>query len=341
MRWVARVFRLLLAAGMSLYLWHDGPFRPEYLLALTAAVLLGEFLLPLFFHRPTERYELSERVRATLPLLQDGPVDDSWVRIVVLEEDVPTMTWVGFFTVLVNRGCYNLSASEFCCALQEAYEQRRNLRSVVLLLATVGNPVFLSCRVFCLAGWIVVQVVCILIAALVSLLGRSNVLMNSMMGSQLGRGLYQILGFAFLWLGDLSCIVCYFPMLLWADWETDHTLVGYGMGGVLLSLLRSKRAAWIDRGRMNHPELSVLLRLPAALRRRIAATTEAQSHVRRTGGTVRGETQERPASEGRSGAVIPEGMRRPAAEKTPTAQGRGKIHSVKVTKSDPDMGTKR
>ena len=56
---------------------------------------------------------------------------------------------------------------------------------------------------------------------------------------------------------------------------------------------------------------------------------------------MRGETQERPASEGRSGAVIPEGMRRPAAEKTPTAQGRGKIHSVKVTKSDPDTGTKR
>ena len=54
MRWVARVLRLLLAAGMSLYLWHDGPFRPEYLFALAAAVLLGEFLFPLFFHRPAE-----------------------------------------------------------------------------------------------------------------------------------------------------------------------------------------------------------------------------------------------------------------------------------------------
>lgn len=336
MSWAVNVIRLLLAAGISLYLWHDGVFRPWYLLCLAAAVLLGEFLLPLFFHHSAERYELSERVRAALPLLQDGPASTSRVRVVVLDEDVPTMTWVGFFTVLVNQGCYNLSASEFRCALQEAYEQRRNLRSLVLLLATVGNPVFLSCRVFCLVGWIAVQAVCILISALISLLVRSNVLMNSMMGSQLGRMLYQILGFVFLWIGDLSCIACYFPMLLWADWEIDRTLVGYGMGGTLRSLLESKRAAWMDRGRMNHPELSILLRLPAALRQRITATAAAQPHVRRANHTEHTDSREAPTSDRRTGAVIPEGMRRSSVDNAPPAQKRGKIHRIRVTKIDPD-----
>ena len=72
-----------------------------------------------------------------------------------MDDDAPVMTWIGWRTLMIGRGCYNLDHAQFLCAMQEAAEQRFTLRSHVFLFATIGNPLYLTMRLFCRFGYLI------------------------------------------------------------------------------------------------------------------------------------------------------------------------------------------
>ncbi len=345
-----RFIRLLLAMGFSWGLVRLHPMLlpvPASRLAyLLLTLFLGEYILPVLCNRSRELFDLDRRVEGALPTLEmtGGWQQPRRVRIFVLDDDAPEMTWVGFRTLLVSRGCYNLRDAEFRCALQEAWEQRVNLRGLMLLFATVGNPVFLLCRVFCLVGRGVLRVLGGLIGLMVSFRHAYH---STQIGASIGDGLYRFFSFIFLFISHVSVFVPYAVPLMWADWDIDRRLQRQHLAGALERLLDEIQHARYT-GRFLR-EWGLIMRPPVSWRqRRLAQDAGA---LRQAWDTAE-PRQARPSalsafhwphrSPGGGGLRVPEELRQLRPSETGPDQGgdqspdgdspRHKIKIVKVTR---------
>ncbi len=207
------------------------------LIFLIFILLIGEYLLPLFIQTCESRFDFAERIADSLPLVS-GNGNLPSVRVFCLDEDVPIMTWVGMRTVYVSRGCYNLDSNDFTCALKEAYEQRRNLRSYMLLIATVGNPIFFGCRLFCRIGRLFCRLIGIIVGALLSL---RHPIVGGSTGGRIGDGIYRIFSFVFLLVSHISVFIPYWPLFIISDLSLDKTLAADGIGNALERLIEGRR----------------------------------------------------------------------------------------------------
>lgn len=276
---------------------------------LTFACLAGEYILPFLSHLSGELFDLHVRVEGVLPTLQgrNGPASIGRVRVFVLDDDAPLMTWVGFRTLMVSRGCYNLNAGEFRCALQEAYEQRVGLRSFILLMATVGNMIFLSCRVFCRCGRFFLRVIGVLIGILVS---SRHIFRAGQIGAAIGDGLYRWFCAVFLLIGNLSVYIPYWLLIIWADADQDRILCGYGFRGALNRILGAiEHTRYTGRFVREH---ALIMRMPAGWRiRRLQTFSGTNPSIGRP--TQSNAAPVLPESDRRSGGgglVVPEELRR-------------------------------
>ena len=261
-------FCLILTLGMSwgITLLFPGllPGLAVQLIYVFSAAAIGEYILPLLSHLSAETYELNQRVEEHLPILEDtwiARVPRS-VRIFVLDEDSPIMTWVGSRTLLVSRGCYNLRDSEFCCAFQEAWEQRVSLRSFMLLSATIGNFFFLSCRVFCRIG----RMILMGIGGIIGFILGSARAHSGRIGATIGDWLYRVISFVFMLFSHISVFIPFALAVFPADWHIDRRLRRKNLTGTLIRLIHEIRETRYT-GRYFR-EWGLIMRPPAAWRLR-------------------------------------------------------------------------
>ena len=301
------------------------------------ALLAGEYVLPLLIQLDAERYDFAQRISSALPGICGGDGTPSGVRVRVLDEDAPVMTWIGFRTVLVARGCYNLSPGDFGCALREAYGQRRNLRSLMLLAATVGNPVYLACRLFCRIGRLFTRLIGILIGVILSL---RRPLIGGTVGAHIGDGIYRFLSALFLMVSHIAVYVPYWPLFVIADLGNDRALAGRNLGGALRRLIEERRMNGYTGFFLR--EYSMIMRPPAAWRlRAIEAANAAPALSDRPASQAANAPSARPAAvtARRGGLNVPSGMRvsaplppppadTPRTEPAPRSSGRIVIKGV-------------
>lgn len=317
---------------------------------LAAACLIGEYILPVLSHLSDELFDLHVRVERVVSSIDtgNGP-EPGRMRVFVLDDDAPLITWVGFRTLMVSRGCYNLQAGEFRCALQEAYEQRAGLRSFILLLATVGNAVFLSCRLFCRCGRWFLRLIGVLIGVIVS---SRHIFRSGQIGAAVGDGLYRWFSAIFLFVSNLSVYIPYWPLMVWADADADGRLCAMGMKGALNRLLDTIQHTRYT-GRFVR-ERALIMRAPVGWRmNRIRTMAEAENgFVQRPAQNItRGPApqrpvppvsggQRRPAVQGGSGLIVPDGLNGTAAQTAarpdsqPERRPTGRIQVVRVTHRD-------
>lgn len=314
---------------------------------LAAACLIGEYILPMLSHLSDELFDLHVRVERVVPSLNtDGGPEIGRLRVFVLDDDAPLITWVGFRTLMVSRGCYNLQAGEFRCALQEAYEQRAALRSFLLLLATVGNAVFLSCRLFCRCGRWFLRLIGVLIGVIVS---SRHVFRSGQIGAAVGDGLYRWFSAIFLFVSNLSVYIPYWPVMVWADADSDGRLCAMGMKGALNRLLDTIQHTRYT-GRFVR-ERALIMRAPVGWRMNRIRTMEdaANGFVQSAGQTIsRGPLpqrptprmpagQRRPGVQGGGGLIVPDGLGAAAGQaaetpvRPPERRPTGRIQIVRVT----------
>lgn len=309
---------------------------------LAAACLIGEYILPMLSHLSDELFDLHVRVERVVPSIDPGNGPGvGRLRVFVLDDDAPLITWVGFRTLMVSRGCYNLQAGEFRCALQEAYEQRVGLRSFLLLLATVGNAVFLSCRLFCRCGRWVLRLIGGLIGVIVS---RRHMFRAGQIGAAVGDGLYRWFSAIFLFVSNLSAYIPYWPLMVWADADADSRLCGMGLKGALNRLMDAIQHTRYT-GRFVR-ERALIMRAPVRWRmNRISTMTEpGNGLVRRTAQNASGGPASRPsagqrmpAAHGGSGLIVPDGLNETAGQTArqpvshPERPASGRIQVVRVT----------
>lgn len=314
-----KYIRLLLAAGLSAAATCAlvGEAPGPVLAYVALAGLLGEFALPFLSSLSTELFELDRRAERVLPTLKTPErfAFPERLRVYVLDDDAPMMTWAGFRTLMISRGCYNLHDGEFRAAMQEAFEQRLSLRSFVLLAATVGNPIFLSCRVFCRIGRFFLRAFGMLIGAI---LGFRHMLMGGRVGASIGDGLYRVFSALFLLLGNVSVYVPYWPLLIWADLDGDRALSEQNLRGALSRLIEETRRARYT-GRFMR-EYALILRPPAQWR--LDRLREMAERRAPAGGQAAGGRPRAGANARRGGLDIPpelRNLREPPAENRRTA----------------------
>lgn len=315
---------------------------------LAAACLIGEYILPMLSHLSDELFDLHVRVERVVPSLNTGGSEIGRLRVFVLDDDAPLITWVGFRTLMVSRGCYNLQAGEFRCVLQEAYEQRAGLRSFLLLLATVGNAVFLSCRLFCRCGRWILRLIGVLIGVIVS---SRHMFRSGQIGAAVGDGLYRWFSAIFLFVSNLSVYIPYWPAMVWADADADGRLCAMGMKGALNRLLDTIQHTRYT-GRFLR-ERALIMRAPIGWRRDRIRTMETAENgfIHSPEQTIsRGPLPQRPtpripagqrgpAGQGGGGLIVPAGLNGTAGQRGPAEsparqperRPTGRIQVVRVT----------
>ena len=241
-----KYLRLGLAAAVSAVLCMVWQMPPAAVLAyelLTA--LAGEYLLPLLVHLSDETFELNRRwseasggIRLPEPAHGLNTLPKA-VRIYVMDDDAPVMTWIGWRTLRIGRGCDNLDHAQFLCAMQEAAEQRFTLRSHVFLFATIGNPLYLTMRLFCRFGYLVSWLLGLPLAVLLTVF--SGGLRGGLMAGRTAAGITNTLcngiSRVFLRLSNAAVCILFGPLLIWGDWEVDGALRTQGLGLPLRALM--------------------------------------------------------------------------------------------------------
>lgn len=239
-----------------------------------AAWYLGEHILPRLISLSSETYELHDRVSDALSSIHYGSdaFPSQW-RIFVSDDDAAFITALGDRTLVVTRGCFNLRPEEFHCALQEAIEQRRSGRSRLLMLATVGNPVFLYARIFNKIGRFLFMLVAVPIGIVIAALctGKNTRFMEGIfIGKTVGGiirevtdRLYSLTSKLLTKLGDLS-MKLYHPIIRRHDEAIDRRLSALSLQSVLLRLIEINENAPVIGD--THREACIVYRTPAEKR---------------------------------------------------------------------------
>lgn len=253
---------------------------------LAAVGLIGEYILPLFLHLSSEHYDLPTRVSREMEMLSRGE-ETFWsqsFRVFVTDDDAQCITALGFRSLVITRGCYNMRSGEFHCVLQEAMEQRKNLRSVALLYATLGNIIFFQCRFFCRVGRVLFRIMSIPISMVIAAISDGGFQGGFRIGTivaEISDRIYSVFARLFIAVSNAS-IYLYTPAFDHLDRDIDQQLVNLNLRNVLGEIIAYNQG--IGYSGTVPRENCIIFRSKAAKRLEFLATAERtnSSHQRPT-----------------------------------------------------------
>ncbi len=269
-----KYLRLFIAVALSAIICLLFEFSPAaVLIYLALTALVGEYIFPFLIHLSDEIFDLNQRwseASSGLNVPEESDMLSRFpksVKVFVMDDDSPIMTWVGWRTLIIGRGCYNLDHAQFLCAMQESAEQRLNLRSLVFLFATVGNLFYLGMRLFCRFGYLVSWILAIPLALVFSIFtdgGFREGIRAGQAAAKVANAIYNAISWVFLRISNLAVYVPYWPLLIWGDRDVDRTMKAKGFEMPLRSLIEAMHQTSYNSPFMR--ERPLILRMPRSMR---------------------------------------------------------------------------